>query len=310
MTGGERVLRVVIGFVIVALVVFVGIRVVQQVIPTWGATPDEVARTLPGDELYANPSVNWTHAITINAPAERVWQWIAQIGERRAAFYSFTFIENQMGNGDVYHNADRIVPEWQNPTPGTPLIGGGLPLNVSQVEPGKWMVASSGGDLGWSWVWYLEPLNADQTRLQVRMKIQPGGATSNPIIDTVIGLGAFVMEQGMLQGLEARAEGNIPPAYSEALEIALWVLALVGGVIAGVLFVVFKEWLFPLMAGLLAIIAVFAFTFLQPPIAGRLIIDVLLYALLAGIVITLLRERSAQPISHDHTGAMTLKPHA
>ncbi len=52
-----------------------------------GATDAEVEKTLPGDEFVAQPKVNATHAITINAPVEKVWPWLVQIGQRRAGFY-------------------------------------------------------------------------------------------------------------------------------------------------------------------------------------------------------------------------------
>jgi len=35
---------------------------------TWGATPDEVSRPLPGDELVTRPTFDATRAITIHAP--------------------------------------------------------------------------------------------------------------------------------------------------------------------------------------------------------------------------------------------------
>lgn len=38
----------------------------------WGATDEEVKMTLPGDELVEHPRLNATHAVTINAPIERV----------------------------------------------------------------------------------------------------------------------------------------------------------------------------------------------------------------------------------------------
>lgn len=304
----ERALRAVVGLLVVALIVYLGITLVGQVIPTWGATPNQVVRTLPGDALYTNPAVNWTHAITINAPAASVWQWIAQIGERRGGFYSYTFIENRMGNGDVYHNADHIVPEWQNPTPGIAIIGGSSPLKVAQVEPGKWMLASSTGEMGWSWVWYLEPINANQTRLLVRMKLQPAGMTSSPGLDTAIGLGAFVMEQAMLQGIQARAEGNIPPAYSETLEISVWLLALAAGLIAAIFFVTYKEWKLPLAIGVLTIPVLFFFTFWQPPIWSRVGLDLVLWAGLVWFVWNQSRSPIGQRIPRDPPGRLTLKP--
>jgi len=35
-----------------------------------------------------------THGISIQIPPVELWPWIAQIGDVRGGFYSFTFIEN------------------------------------------------------------------------------------------------------------------------------------------------------------------------------------------------------------------------
>jgi hypothetical protein len=42
--------------------------------------------------------------------------------------------------GDIYHNANHILPEFQNPKPGDSLIGGAL--DVSEVHPGQWMLGN------------------------------------------------------------------------------------------------------------------------------------------------------------------------
>jgi hypothetical protein len=44
---------------------------------TWGATEAEARMALPGDEIVAAPTYQATNAITIDAPAERVWPWLA-----------------------------------------------------------------------------------------------------------------------------------------------------------------------------------------------------------------------------------------
>src|SRR5512140_5558 len=50
----------------------------------WGATEQEIARAMPGDELQPHPVFNATRAITIDAPPERIWPWLVQIGYQRA----------------------------------------------------------------------------------------------------------------------------------------------------------------------------------------------------------------------------------
>lgn len=51
----------------------------------WGATDVEVARPLPGDKVVGNATFVATRAVTIDAPPERVWPWIARMAadERR-----------------------------------------------------------------------------------------------------------------------------------------------------------------------------------------------------------------------------------
>ncbi len=50
----------------------------------WGATDDEVSRALPGDDLLPSPRVKVTHAVTIHAPVDKVWPWVAERAERNA----------------------------------------------------------------------------------------------------------------------------------------------------------------------------------------------------------------------------------
>ncbi len=48
-----------------------------------GASGSEVSPSLPGDEILEDVSVQATSAVTIDAPAERVWPWLAQMGHGR-----------------------------------------------------------------------------------------------------------------------------------------------------------------------------------------------------------------------------------
>lgn len=78
---------------------------------SWGADPDEVTATLPGDELIEVTTPRTTRAVMIEAPAEAVWPWLVQIGEDRGGFYSYSLLERAVG-ADI-HNADAVHPEWQ-----------------------------------------------------------------------------------------------------------------------------------------------------------------------------------------------------
>jgi len=64
---------------------------------TWGATPGEVSRSLPGDDLVPRPTFNATRAISIAAPAVEIWPWLVQVGLTRAGWYSYDLLDNLGG---------------------------------------------------------------------------------------------------------------------------------------------------------------------------------------------------------------------
>ena len=100
------------------LAVLVGVAIAAYTIGVrpwhrrWGATREEVARALPGDELVAAPVTSATHAITIRAPAGDVWPWLVQLGQNRGGLYSYQWLENLVGC--QMRNTDRIIPELQH----------------------------------------------------------------------------------------------------------------------------------------------------------------------------------------------------
>src|SRR5690349_598002 len=110
-----RLLRILIGLLLLAGLLTALFALALPAIHHWGATTAETRQPLPGDDLLSQPLIRWTHAETINGPPAQVWPWIAQLGDTRAGYYSYTFIENRVGaltGGTgytvVYHNADRI----------------------------------------------------------------------------------------------------------------------------------------------------------------------------------------------------------
>src|SRR6476646_5195066 len=74
----------------------------------WGATDDEVARAMPGDEVVLQPTFNATRALTIQARPEEIWPWLVQIGITRAGWYSYDWVDN-LGRP----SAERILPDLQ-----------------------------------------------------------------------------------------------------------------------------------------------------------------------------------------------------
>ena len=189
----------------------------------WGATEVEVRRALPGDELLPNPKFSATHAITIHAPAGQVWPWLAQIGQGRGGFYSYTWIENLLGCG--IRNADRVHPEWQNLKAGDPILLHPKipPLPAVILEPGRVIVlhgntrqglgsnlVKPGDYLATTWGFYLEPVDEHTTRLIERFRSDYNPTPMNTFFNRVIlEPGSFIMERKMLLGIKERAEGAV-----------------------------------------------------------------------------------------------------
>jgi hypothetical protein len=74
-----------------------------------GASSEEAAERLPGDDLLDTVDTQSTMATTIVAAPEDVWPWLAQMGCDRAGWYSWDGLDNPRRP-----SAERIVPDWQH----------------------------------------------------------------------------------------------------------------------------------------------------------------------------------------------------
>lgn len=277
----NRFLRFLWGFGLVVVLCALIFAILAASLPNRGATPEEIAAARPGDELVAQPAIVWNHAITLNATPEQIWPWLIQMGDARGGYYSFTFIENLMAGQRMYINADSIYPEWQNPS-----IGQGMIMNFLALEDFRtnaYVLAATTGELPgfeWTWLWQLEALDATRTRLVVRHRISPPAEMGNStLIGHAVTLTGYVMEKGMLEGIRRRVEGERLVSFQEGLEIGLWLAMLGTGIAAAVLFVRRADWYLPLALGLVALACLFLFTYMQPAIWLRSLLDALLLLL-------------------------------
>ncbi|MBN9393263.1 MAG: SRPBCC family protein [Chloroflexi bacterium] len=173
----------------------------------WGATPEEARKPLPGDDMVPKAGVQYTRAITINAPAEKVWPWLIQIGQGRGGFYSYDWLENLAGIG--IHSASEIVPEWQNLKVGeTVNLAPDVGLPVTVVEPGQALVLQ-----GWG-AFVLEEIDPQTTRLIIRTRVGAGLMTLLYVL--LIEIPHFIMERKMLLGLKQRVESALTAQQTAA----------------------------------------------------------------------------------------------
>lgn len=161
----------------------------------FGATATEYRASLPGDGLLPEAQVQNDRACTILAPPSAVWPWIAQLGQDKAGFYSFEFLENLAGCQIT--GATQIHPEWQNPAVDDAFpLHPDLALRVAEVEPGRYLVATSQGgaapgemDFAMTWTFYLTstagPAGEQATRLHVRERYAAGNGSTRRMVDAL-----------------------------------------------------------------------------------------------------------------------------
>ena len=174
----------------------------RRPILTWGATADEAASRLPGDELLEEADGVSTRAITIDAPAAAVWPWLAQMGPSpRGGAYTYDWIENLLGLD--MHSVDRVLPEFQHPEVGDTIELGSNRMRIARVEP-RHVFAYRSEDGNWVWTFVLEEHDGT-TRLISRNRFRL------PTLAARIGMlpmepGSLLMERRMMRGIKGRAE--------------------------------------------------------------------------------------------------------
>ena len=212
--------RVVAALAVVGLVMAAYLLWARPYQLRWGATEAEIQRSMVGDELYSNPTFLATRAITIDAPPEKIWPWLIQMGFGRAGFYGYDIIEN-IGSPAGPSSADTILPDLQNPKVGDPLplsAAGGLVFYA--VEPNQYMIWS--GVDGWGdFAWVLYPIDAGHTRLVSRIGWTHHWTEAGPLVfDIFTEFTDHLAVRKILEGVKARAEGRPAPPAQANLEYA------------------------------------------------------------------------------------------
>jgi hypothetical protein len=258
----------------------------------WGATDAEVRATLAGDERVPRAMEQSTRAVTVQAPIDRVWPWLAQLGQDRGGFYSYEILEDLVGC--EMPRATRILPEHQDWKPGDALwmyppdkLNGIAHAPLVAFERGRHLVfvtrpigARPGQTIQATWGFYLEPVGGSQTRLIVRSR----GVQSTDVLGAFLDRGLFepmhyVMERKMMVEIRALAEGRPTSRLADSAQVSLWTLAFGWTLVAMVQVARRGNWGRALGASIAAAVAFQMLTFLQPaPLLGATLIAVLALA--------------------------------
>lgn len=202
-------------FLLVGFIAYTGaVIALRPWYSSWGSTRSERQMVMIGDPPLGESHYRIDHAVTINAPVDSVWPWLVQIGQDRAGFYSYDWLERAFG-ADI-RNSNTIVPAWQERRVGDVvravqpsylggLLGRDLGWKITAMEPGRAMVLENWG------AFHLEPIGPEVTRMHIRTR-GPGVPTVPGIAITPAALlifepAHFIMERGMMLGIKNRAEG-------------------------------------------------------------------------------------------------------
>jgi len=202
---------------LVAAVAFLGYAFAAAVLwplhRAWGSDAAEYALALPGDAPGRNPALEIQHAVTINAPPDSVWPWLVQLGQDRAGFYSYDWLERAFGV--EIRNVPEIRAEWQHRAVGDlvratqpgylgGVLGRDLGWTVNDLQPGRALVLQHWG------AFVLLPAEAGKTRFIIRTKI---GNERTPVWAAALDvmtfeLPHFIMERRMMLQIKALAEAG------------------------------------------------------------------------------------------------------
>ena len=220
-------------FVLLCLVLF-GILLLASLIYYGFSEPptdEEKKKRLPGDELLGGEPhhMRGSLAITVDAPPEKVWPYLAQFGLRRAGFYSFDWLE-RLFTFHIY-NTYTIVDEWQNMYVGEYIFYHqcGIGSEVKDFKVGEYFTSLSDSRhpsqfqgafalvppfkldyFAWSWNFILEDAGNGKTRFFTRCDavFEPFHGVRKALVAVVLGIPSFVMCKSMLKTIKACAEGR------------------------------------------------------------------------------------------------------
>jgi hypothetical protein len=171
---------------------------------TWGATEEEVAAAMPGDDLLPRAQYRATRAITVAATPEEVWPWLVQVGYGRAGWYADDLLDNF-----ARPSAREVVPGWQELSVGRRLAF--VPRSSERTEfvvdgfvAPEWLLWSTPNRV---WAWRLVRLDDGRTRLVTRLRTVYEWSRPWVLVTVLLmEVGDYPMMRRMLRGIRERAE--------------------------------------------------------------------------------------------------------
>ncbi|MGH2866887.1 MAG: hypothetical protein ACRDNK_04870 [Solirubrobacteraceae bacterium] len=133
----------------------------------------EGPRSLPGDDLIPEAGVVMDRRATLNAPPERAWPWLLQLGKGRAGWYLSRRLQRLVPRGK--RALWEIEPRYQEVAVGDRVADYGPDgwFEARVVDPPHALVwwSERGQDLQLTWALVLEATGPETSELYVRLRI-------------------------------------------------------------------------------------------------------------------------------------------
>jgi hypothetical protein len=169
------------------------------------ASPEDVARTLPGDDLVPHADVVMDRAFDLPASPDVVWPWFVQLGKKRAGWYLPRSVERfvpasrralrRIEPSLLQLRVGSVIPDWG---------GRHETFEVAILEPPRTLVhTTQRGRTYGSWAIVLTPHDSGTaTHVQLRLRLSPVrrkrlATTAGGLLDasTIAGLAAGLRER-------------------------------------------------------------------------------------------------------------------
>lgn len=195
-----------------------------------GSTVAERRAPLPGDDVVDEPQMVTDHAITIEAPADRIWPWLTQMGWHLGGWYTPRWVDRLIFP-ENWASLDRLDPHLVRDLRVGDLIPDGPPgtaeYRVAQADAPRVLVLRSTTHVppGWTekydarilWTWSINlderPDGTTRVHLRVRGRMSPRWFAA--LYLAAIVPADSIMAVGMLRGLKQRTEAGRSPVVSE-----------------------------------------------------------------------------------------------
>jgi len=206
---------------------------------------EELVKTQPGGD-YIKPEELKMHAgraITIDAPPEKVYPYLKQLGCHKAGFYSYEYLERLFG----YHiyNDYTIEQKWQDTKVGDwiPYRQNGAGTGVYGMKENEYLLTGTDsrkeptdywgtawypkgfGFIAWTWNFYTFPVDGGKKTRLVAVNDVAHNDDVPPfwyaIAMLIYGLTGQVMSGKMMEVLKGCAEGTYKPAERQKAKNAL-----------------------------------------------------------------------------------------